>query len=617
MEDERNIQDIPTTPPTPPDFSNVIANINYNLPDNNTQAITAAKMRTTLTYLLSNTSNAIYNKDNDRIVDSLTSSDTKRALSANQGKNLNSTIGTIQTTLSGLVIDNLTSTATNKALSANQGRILNNSITTLNNSYNTLNVTVDDLVTSYDILNTTVAGIDTTLDGLVLDTLSSQAQTKALSANQGYILNTNKPNIRNFAYADFAISDEANYDIVRFNNGHIKTAYFNSDYIKEENLSPDVQAKINSSASSNIQLKNYSYIDFAISDQAGYDIVRFYNGHIKTKNFDSDNIPTPSGEGDCIQRHKPVIIDTDWRTDVDDCVMVRCAQWAEESGMIDIIGYVLDLCNVKQLKSLSAFLDYEGRRGLAIGVDKNATNTTVGSWQDTILSTWPYNYYTSLDEADDAPVFYRKALKNLPAGKKADVVILGHCNAFARFLQSSGDVEDPRTGIQMCEDLIDTVYVMGGGYPSGNEHNFNSYPFAITGAQTVANTCPVKVVYLGYEVGDSVLTGGTLSSTVGTDDLLYKCLQAHGSASGRSSWDPMTMMIQIIGGTYEAGYNTVEGTNTISSTGSNSWTAGTGTNQFYVVKRYPDSWFQYQINQIIEKHSWPWRDLGAISLTKS
>ena len=76
---------------------------------------------------------------------------------------------------------------------------------------------------------------------------------------------------------DFAISDDKNNDIVQFKNGHIKTKNFDSEETnkrlsKIENV-PDVYSS-----------------DFAISDDKGNDIVQFVGGHIKTKNFNSDNL---------------------------------------------------------------------------------------------------------------------------------------------------------------------------------------------------------------------------------------------------------------------------------------------------------------------------------------
>ena len=61
------------------------------------------------------------------VVDNLTSSDTNKALSANQGRVLNENKVNISD-----IKDNLTSTDTNKPLSANQGKVLDTEIQDLN-----------------------------------------------------------------------------------------------------------------------------------------------------------------------------------------------------------------------------------------------------------------------------------------------------------------------------------------------------------------------------------------------------------------------------------------------------------------------------------------------------
>lgn len=84
-------------------FDNIIQEINTNLPDNNTQAITAAKLRNTLIDL----TNQI-----DTVQDDFEN-------------NVNQTISDLP---SNLIVDNLNSTNATKALSANQGNVLNKSI---------------------------------------------------------------------------------------------------------------------------------------------------------------------------------------------------------------------------------------------------------------------------------------------------------------------------------------------------------------------------------------------------------------------------------------------------------------------------------------------------------
>lgn len=70
------------------------------------------------------------------------------------------------------------------------------------------------------------------------------------------------------AVADLDISDNYSNVLVRFSNGEIKTKNFDSSKIKVETGISDIA-------------------DLDISDEQEYVLVRFQNGHIRTKNFDS------------------------------------------------------------------------------------------------------------------------------------------------------------------------------------------------------------------------------------------------------------------------------------------------------------------------------------------
>lgn len=73
-----------------------------------------------------------------------------------------------------------------------------------------------------------------------------------------------------YSEVDFEISDENNKSIVKFLEGHVQTKNFDSRNLKIDN----------------------SYEDFEISDENNKSIVKFIDGHIQTKNFDSKNINT-------------------------------------------------------------------------------------------------------------------------------------------------------------------------------------------------------------------------------------------------------------------------------------------------------------------------------------
>ena len=67
--------------------------------------------------------------------------------------------------------------------------------------------------------------------------------------------------------------------------------------------------------------------------------------------------------------------------------------------------------------------------------------------------------------------------------------------------------------------------------------------------------CPVPITFLDFEVGFGVISGDKLDHS----DVLYRVLEDHGSATGRHSWDPMTVVLALIGDEEKAGYDTVVG----------------------------------------------------------
>lgn len=74
---------------------------------------------------------------------------------------------------------------------------------------------------------------------------------------------------------DFSITDGASYSILKVDGGHIKTKNFDSSEVPEtKQLKADV---------------------FDISDGKNNSILRIENGHIRTKNFDSSNISIQTG----------------------------------------------------------------------------------------------------------------------------------------------------------------------------------------------------------------------------------------------------------------------------------------------------------------------------------
>ena len=104
-------------------------------------------------------------------------------------------------------------------------------------------------------------------------------------------------------------------------------------------------------------------------------------------------------------------------------------------------------------------------------------------------------------------------------------------------------------------------------------------------------------VFLGWEVGDPVITGDKLSH----DDYLWEAMNDHGFPNGRSSWDPMLVYLAILGDAEKAGYNVVTGKASLEiDTGKNHFEENPNGIHSYVVKKYPDSYYADIINDLIK-----------------
>ena len=82
---------------------------------------------------------------------------------------------------------------------------------------------------------------------------------------------------------------------------------------------------------------------------------------------------------------------------------------------------------------------------------------------------------------------------------------------------------------------------------------------------------------------------------------LKDALKDHGSGNGRSSWDPMLILLALIGDEEKAGYSTVQGTATVNpKTGENYFEKSPDGTHKFVVKAKDNDFYKNAINSLIE-----------------
>ena len=298
---------------------------------------------------------------------------------------------------------------------------------------------------------------------------------------------------------------------------------------------------------------------------------------------------------------KKILLGTDWWTDCDDCIALRILTRFMKKGEIQLVGIAVNACMEKSVASIDGFLSFDGVANVPIGIDKSATDESITRHTYQYTMAEHATLKKSNDDAEDGVRLYRRILSE--AEEKITIVEIGFHNIIAAVLESTSDDISEKSGLQLFAEKVEKVYVMGGAYDKnpGHEFNFHFYERTRKGAHIFCEKCPVPIVFLGFEAGESVHSGG---ECLKDGDILKDAMTAFWAhfkkpLQGRSSWDPMTLLLAILGED-RAGYELVWGKNYVNpENGENTFTKDENGPHAYVVKKHDDSFYEKMINDII------------------
>lgn len=241
---------------------------------------------------------------------------------------------------------------------------------------------------------------------------------------------------------------------------------------------------------------------------------------------------------------KSYILGTDWWTDCDDAVAIRILARAHKEGRINLKAIGINACMEHSVTSLDAFLAFDGVTDVPIGIDLEANDFTGKPKFQIPLSPFAKRYKSNTD-AENAVKLYRRILAE--SCEKVEIIEIGFLNVAADLLLSAADEICDKTGLELVREKVSKFWVMAGKWDEdgGLEHNFCNNDRARKAGETFCRLCPVPVTFLGFEVGDSVISGG--DGVLSKGDALMNLMETHGSKCGRSSWDPMTAVLALVG----------------------------------------------------------------------
>ncbi len=290
------------------------------------------------------------------------------------------------------------------------------------------------------------------------------------------------------------------------------------------------------------------------------------------------------------------IFGTDWWTDCDDAVALRLLCRAHNAREIRLCGIIINACMEDSVRSLDAFLQMEQCGEIPLGLDAAAVDFGGRPPYQKRLAASGMSRKCN-DDAEDAVRLYRRLLS--AADTPIELIEVGYPQVLAALLESAGDDISPKSGTELVREKVTKIWYMAGKWDDnpGRENNFARNARSRTGGAILCKKCPAPITFLGWEIGFDVLTGSQLAD----GDPLKQVLRDHGSPDGRCSWDPMTVLLALIGDPERAGYRTVRGTARVNAdTGENTFIPDENGMHAYVVRTKEIAFYRDAIDERIE-----------------
>ena len=292
---------------------------------------------------------------------------------------------------------------------------------------------------------------------------------------------------------------------------------------------------------------------------------------------------------------RKIILGTDWWTDCDDAVALRLICRAIKDETIQLLGIGVNGCMEFSVASLKGFLKAEGVEGISVGIDLDATDFGGNPpYQKRLTETFCPDV-CNLD-AEDAVRLYRRILAS--EKDKLEIIEIGYPQVLANLLKSGADDISEKSGLELVSEKVSKFWMMAGKWDADGEkeNNFCRNSRSRVAGKEFCDLCPIPVTFLGWEIGYGVITGGYLKE----NDHLHKVLCDHGSEKGRHSWDPMLVLMALIGDEETAGYRMVNGTASVDEqTGANYFKTNENGRHKFVIKNHENGYYEEQINNLL------------------
>lgn len=314
----------------------------------------------------------------------------------------------------------------------------------------------------------------------------------------------------------------------------------------------------------------------------------------------------------------PLIIDTDAGFDVDDVGAVCLGNALQDNGETEIIAVGHTNGYVKGIGAVSALMHFYDRDDVPLGSYKgpwaqNPRAPGAKGTADRYVPDLASNYPVAKKDSTQTPTaveVYRAALARAE-DRSVAIAAIGITTNMRDLIQSKPDKFSPLDGKALVAQKVKLIVWMDGLYNFGcAQHDEDNWLGPDTGcrgsAKAAVEAWPSSVKQIFSGVGGDVMHGAWLEGCAAKGNPCRQAFEDWGVAGrGRSSWDPIAVMIAVRGvaGIHckEAGQGGHQTFPTVGHDGVEHWVSGSTSNQTFV--QYSGSNAQgaidFELNQLL------------------
>ena len=236
----------------------------------------------------------------------------------------------------------------------------------------------------------------------------------------------------------------------------------------------------------------------------------------------------------------PMVVDLDYDTDVDDVVALRVAAQLHRYERIELKAVMASSAGEKPCQCMHAQLCHDGLSSVPVGMARGGVVTGSPYWKaitDNYFNLYGYNLCDSVE-------LYKKAIREcITNDEKLRIVTTGYLTNIEALLK------DPQ-GYSLVKNGVDSIWITGGVYPKGYDHNLAHTQEAMLAANYVSLASPVPLVYssqlsIQNAAEEVIMVGGMVlaNDPYETDPvtLSFRAYEKRNNtslSSGRFAWDP-------------------------------------------------------------------------------